>query len=54
MEVRLETALMKASAAALFAGGLGRVLLIHASDVVYPLYSPGICIRLVVTAARNL
>lgn len=42
MDVAFPTALMKASAAALLAGGRGSVLLIHASAVVKPLYSPGI------------
>lgn len=34
MDVAFETALMKASAAARFAGGRGKVLLIHARAVV--------------------
>lgn len=42
MDVAFEIALMNARAAARLAGGLGRVLLIHASAVVYPLYRPEI------------
>jgi hypothetical protein len=40
MELVLETALIKARAAARLAGGRGRELLIHANATTYPLYTP--------------
>jgi len=41
MELVLEMALMKARAAARFAGGRGSELLIQARATTYPVYTPG-------------